>query len=59
MNKVGHNHFICILIKNLYPDVDTAVIYARNENNDATYVGEILGHDKWIDLPWENLCDRN
>ena len=38
-------------LQKLYPETDVAVTFARYENNSATFVGEILGHDKWLDFP--------
>jgi len=32
-------------LQDLYPNTDTAVIYARYDNHTATYVGEVLNHD--------------
>jgi len=40
-------------LQNKYPNVDTAVTFARYSDHAATFAGEILGHATWIDFPWE------
>ena len=46
-------------IQKLYPNVDTAITFARKPSNTATYVGKVLGHDEWLDFPWEVKYDCN
>jgi len=36
-----------------FPAVDIVCLYARYPNHSATFVGEILNHDQYIDFPWE------